>query len=449
MSLLSQKPMPLQNSTRAWVLWSCAALFYFYQFILRVSPGIMVHELMASFMIDAAGVGALASFYYYSYSALQLPVGVMLDQFGPRRVLTGAVLLCALGGVIFGTASDLVPAQIGRLLIGAGSACAFAGSLKISSLWFDTRKMALATGLTATLGTIGAACGGGPVAALIEILDWRQVMVIFSLLGGGLALIVWVFVRDQKDYPDLHPATEEAEMKIWQGVRVVLRSPQMWILGFYGACLYTPLSALADLWGPSYIQTLLQCSGPEASAISSSIYIGIAVGATLFASFSNWLGLRQFPLLVSALGTAGTIAYTIYGPISSPWMMTNLLFLAGFFCSGHYTCFVCACETMPRKLSGTAVAFVNMITMASGVVFQPLIGWLMDLNWQGGMSEGVRLYTTQEYRGALTAVPMAVFIGIVLALFVKETGPRGKTAWKNVFKGRPQKVQKNKKGQGK
>jgi MFS family permease len=411
-------------------------LFYFYQFILRVSPGIMVQELMASFMIDAAEVGALASLYYYSYASLQLPVGIMLDQFGPRRVLTYSVLLCAVGGAIFAGGTPLLSAQIGRFLMGAGSACALAGTLKISSLWFDTRKMALATGLTVTVGTVGAACGGAPLATLIQILEWRQVIFIFALMALGLSLVVWFFVRDQKDFPHLHQETEVKKIKIWEGIKVVVRSPQMWVLGLYGACLYTPLSVLADLWGPSYIQTLFQCSRPEASAISSSIYVGVAVGATLFASFSNWLGSRQIPLLISGIGTAGTIAYIIYGSISTPLMMANLLFVTGFFCSGHYTRFVSVCETMPRQLSGTAVAFVNMITMASGGIFQPLIGWLLDMQWQGEMREGVRVYTTQDYQGALTMVPIVVSVGILLALFVRETGPRGKISWKNLFKGR-------------
>lgn len=431
MSSITVSLIDQRNSLKSWIMWSCGALFYFYQFVLRVSPGIMVHELMTRFMIDAAGVGALASFYYYSYSFLQLPVGLMLDKIGPRRVLTGAILLCALGGVLFGIAPHLTVAQLGRLIIGAGAACAFAGTLKVSSLWFDRKKMALATGLTATLGTIGAACGGGPVSLLIQILDWHLVMIIFSLLGIGLALLVWTFVRDQKDCSLETQGLEDHPLPLKEGLKIILRSRQMWALGFYGACLYTPLSALADMWGPSYIQTLLKCSAPEASTISSTIYVGIAVGATLFASFSNWVGLRRVPLLIAALGTSGTIAYTIYGSVTDPMVLTYLLFVAGFFCSGHYTYFICACESMPQNLSGTAVAFVNMITMASGVVFQPLIGSLMDFFWQGGLTfDGVRLYTLAEYQKALTSVPMAVFLGIILTFLIKETGQSRKKSFR-------------------
>src|SRR5690606_31220485 len=118
------------HSTKSvWIFWGIAALFYFYQFILRVSPGVMSQELMRDFAVQGCALGVLGAFYYNAYAAMQIPLGILLDRFGPRRLMAASCAVATLGTYLFSQAETLSVASFGRLLMGAGAACGFIGTL--------------------------------------------------------------------------------------------------------------------------------------------------------------------------------------------------------------------------------------------------------------------------------------------------------------------------------
>jgi len=107
--------------------WMTAALFFFYAWVLRVAPSVMVEELMRDFAVGAAVLGNLSAAYFYGYAGMQIPVGVLLDRFGPRRLLAVAALACAGGCVLFATGTTLATVTAGRFLIGASAAFSLVG----------------------------------------------------------------------------------------------------------------------------------------------------------------------------------------------------------------------------------------------------------------------------------------------------------------------------------
>lgn len=410
------------NSSKAWFVWSCAALFYLYQFIIRVSPNVIIQELMQEFAIDAATVGTLASFYYYAYAGLQVPVGVLLDRFGPRRILSIACLICGLGTILFAQAETLFWAKMGRFLIGMGSACAFAGTLKINTTWFSPKRLSLLTGLTTTLGTTGGISAGIPLVLSIGYIGWRHTLMGTAFIGIILGVIIAIFMQDQQKPLKSSSATMGGE-GLLEGLKILIKMPQIWILAFYGFCLYTPFSAFADVWGTSYLMKLYSIPRLNASGMSSTIYIGAAIGGIVSAFLSEWTGRRKVPIVLGALGTSICFLFLIFYPPQSTVWATALLFTIGLFCSFHYMGFASTCELTEKSMNATAVSFVNMFTMASGVLFQPLIGGLMDRQWNGEIIDGERFYSLADYRWAITAIPVALIIGLVFACFIKETGP--------------------------
>jgi len=182
--------------SRSWIVWACAALFFCYQFLLRVSPSVMTHELMADFCLGACDLGALVSLYLYAYAGLQLPVGTLLDKFGPRRLLICAALVCTGGSLVFASAETVMVAAVGRFLIGAGSAFGFLSCMKVGALWFPPQRISMVVGWTLLLGTIGAMSGKYPMSFLVDALGWREA--IWVTAGGGvfLALLIAFVMRD-------------------------------------------------------------------------------------------------------------------------------------------------------------------------------------------------------------------------------------------------------------
>ena len=190
---------------RAWTIWLLSALFMFYKYAIEVSPSVMTGELMRTFGMGAAELGNLTACYFYAYLLLQIPAGLLLDRFGPRKVTTVAIALCAVGNLIFSSADSLWVAGFGRFVTGVGGAFAAVNCLKLIANWFPKRQFALMAGLMMTVAMLGAVGGQAPLATFIKMMDWRSAMQWISFIGLGLppffglwSEIVLLFVMSKK-----------------------------------------------------------------------------------------------------------------------------------------------------------------------------------------------------------------------------------------------------------
>ena len=171
-------------SVLAWVICLLAALFYCYEYLLRISPNVMLPELMRAFNVPSAdGVAALVGYYYYAYTPMQIPVGLLLDQYGPRRVLTFATLCCAIGAVLFATTTNYAVAAMARFFIGFGSAFAFVGVLKVASIWLPPNRFAFISGFTTALGMLGGMFGNWTMNKMVATMGWDGTLSYFGWFG--------------------------------------------------------------------------------------------------------------------------------------------------------------------------------------------------------------------------------------------------------------------------
>jgi len=160
----------------SWVIWGLGALFYLSGFYQRVAPAVMTEKLMADFGIGATALGYLSAFYFYSYAAMQIPTGILVDVLGPRRLLSAGSLIAAVGAFLFAAAPGLAMAALGRLLIGGSAGVAWVSLLILASRWFPPKRYALTSGLALCAGLIGAVSAGVPLRLLVESFGWRPVM---------------------------------------------------------------------------------------------------------------------------------------------------------------------------------------------------------------------------------------------------------------------------------
>ncbi|MBX9946079.1 MAG: MFS transporter, partial [Reyranella sp.] len=182
-----EPPAPAHPLLRlAFYGWATGALFFFYAWILRVAPSVMIDELMRDFAVGAAAVGHLSAFYFYGYAGMQIPVGLLMDRFGPRRLMTVAAVGCAAGCVLFALAPSLWALSLGRFVIGATAAFSLVGAMTVAGQWFPPARFALLSGFAMMLGMAGGVFGQAPLRLLVEALDWRQASL--ALAGGGVLL---------------------------------------------------------------------------------------------------------------------------------------------------------------------------------------------------------------------------------------------------------------------
>ena len=295
-----------------WVMWSLAAFFYFYEYFLQVSPGVMVPELMQAFSVHATALGSLVASYFYIYAPMQVPVGVLLDRYGPRRLTTIATALCALGCLLFGTAKILGVAQIGRLFIGFGSAFAVVSCLTIAATWFPTKRFALLTGLMVTIGMLGAITAETPLAFLVASVGWRMSMLILALVGAGLSLLMWIFVRDKSNAND--KVVRVKQKPLFDGLRFIIKQKQNWLVALYGGLVYAPTSIFCVLWGVPFLMATYHLDRPVAAGIISMSFIGWVVGSPVGGWYSDFIGKRIPPLYMASIGAFATLAVLIYVP---------------------------------------------------------------------------------------------------------------------------------------
>lgn len=404
---------------KGWIIWGCAALFYCYQFMLRVSPSIMAEDLMRSFHVDACSLGILSSLYYNIYATLQIPVGSLMDHFRPRRMMTMAALLCGLGCICFAFAETVFQAGIGRFLIGAGSAFALLSCIKLGTIWFAPQKLPLVVGLTLLLGTLGAVSASTSMTFLVELTNWRTTMIILAFVGLGISLLGWTFVRDFSD--KCHISSSNQKRNLLKIILEIMSKKQNWFIGLYGLLMYVTLSGFAELWGILFLTSKYHVSKAFAGFAISTLFIGIGLGAVIFPFICKYFKAFKPSIFISAFGAFLAFSAILYLPSLPFWMIIILLSLCGLFLGGQFLAYSMICNLNPTYASGTAGGFLNALCMVSGIIAQPLIGYLLELSWSNIYKDGIPIYSTHEFTIALSFIPCSLLLAIIIVPFIQES----------------------------
>jgi MFS family permease len=403
-----------------YIMWVILLMFFVYQFIARSSfPTVLTEEYMKYFSLDAKGVGALVSCYYLVYTLVQIPVGIIVDRYSIRFVAAVAASLCATGIMIFVATQYYYIAGFGQMLVGLGSAFAFIAVLKTVANWFPPEKKAVFISYTISIGSCGPVIFSPIVAKVVEKFDWRYIMMIFSLLGLVVAAIIWIVVRDKQN--DETTAAPEEHIPLRKAMKIILGSSQIWILSLFIMMQYAPLSALADLWGTSFIKKVYDVEGTLASSANSMMYLGLVFGSPFFAHLAVKMNSYKKPMTIGITSCAAAFAVVQFVHVPFQAMFV-LMFLIGFS-SGAMLQYALATAGFPKAMMATVSGFINMSSMVSGVILMPLIGFLLDLSWDGKILDGVKIYSVTDYRVGFVAVLLALLSGVMLSLFVKDKSP--------------------------
>lgn len=412
----------------AWLVWVLGALLYLMGFFQRVAPAVMTDELMGDFGINAAGLGSLSAFYFYSYVAMQVPTGVLADRWGPRRLLTGGALVAGLGTLLFALADRMLWAGTGRLLIGAGAAVAFVGLLKVASNWFPPRLFALVSGVALFSGIVGAVCAGPPLRLLMSWYDWRSIIAGSAFFTFLICARIWLIVRDtpsEKGYANFLPPGTRAEGNsrpgILRGIGAVFRYPNAGLLCLIPGGIVGCVLTFSGLWGVPYLATHHQLSTAGVSVLTTALMVALAVGGPFFGWFSDRVGRRKPLYLIGCgLSLAGWCGIVFVHNVPL-FLLAGLLVFTGF-CSGCMIIgFAFAKESVPLSLAGTVSGLVNMGVMIGPMILQPAVGWILDQNWQGQSVGGVRVYPLTAYQAGFSLMVAWAALGFVLLFFTRET----------------------------
>lgn len=409
------------RKVQPWLIWALGAAFFFSEYFARVDPSVIVPQLMSAFHVGAFALGSLSAYFYYPYIAMQLPVGTLVDRYGPHRLLAIAAFLCGGAAFMFSLAHVVWVAELARALMGFTAAFAFVGTLKLATIWFHPRQLGLLAGLTQGIGMLGAAVGEGLFTFIVEKIGWRGTLAVIASILVVLSVLIALIVRDKRPTLLSHRAPESSQIRIWDGLMIVFRNKQSWRIAIYAGLIYAPTGAFAELWGPSFLHRVYGMSQHLSAVAISVIFLGLAMGGPLMGWVSDRIGLRKPVLIGSAIIGLILISIVLYIPGLPVVLLFILLFLYGISNMGVALSYAVAGELNPKAVAGISVAFTNMASVLIAAILQPVIGWLLDLHWGEVYVSGIPYYSASDYQNAMAMLPVALILAAGVAFLIKET----------------------------
>lgn len=418
-----------------WATYAILILAYMSVFFHRMAPAVVSAELMTAFHTTGAALGSLAAMYYYIYTAMQIPAGVLADTVGTRILATLGNLVAGIGSIVFGLAESLEMAHVGRFLVGLGVSVIFVGLMKSNTVWFRERIYGLISGVTLLLGNMGSVLAAGPLAWLLGHTSWRTAFVgigLFSLLLAALSLLLVRNRPQDAGFPSLRAmegkaAHAEREHHWLHEMHRVWTTWRVWPGFWFNFGMAGGLFAFAGLWGVPLLRDVHGLTRDQAAQYTTLTLLAMAIGTLLLGWISDRLGRRKPVMITSALLyllVVSALLWSSWTPGLSGMVLFALLGLCG---SGFVLTYACAKEVCAPALSGMAISVVNTGLFLGAALMQPLFGWVLDQGWDGAMRDGARLYGATDYHNALFLMLGFAVLALLAALRITETGGRNIT----------------------
>ncbi len=391
------------------------SFFYVYDYFLAVAPSIMTHDLLNQFSLNAAQLGSLMAVFFLASTFFQIPAGMLLDRFGARKLLTLSVLVSGLGTLLFAVATQSWELGVARLLMGVGSPFAFLGALFLASRWFAHRYFALIAGFVQLGAAIGSIAGEGPLALLVNHLGWRHALLAIGWVTLVLSLLFWLIIRDGEPAQSAEPQVKQARLLD------TFKLPQVWWISLAGFASWVTVTGIASLWGIPYLMAVYGWSNEKIGYLYILFWLGLGLGSPLMGWLSDALKSRKIPFYICfGLGLIACLFY-IEAPHVPGWLMVIVLVMLGFAASLQSLTFGMAKDIVPPQHFVTASGLINLAAVLTGVVVQPIMGYLID---HAAKAHGVvgTAYQVVDYQNGFIVIAGVLLFGLLVTHFgLKET----------------------------
>ena len=424
------KHLTPEQMKRRWLALGIVALAYVLSFFQRFAPAGIANDLAAAFDTSAASLGVLAATYFYVYTVMQVPTGMLADTLGPRRILMLGGVIGGIGSFMFGLAPTLDIALIGRTLIGLGVSVVFIAMLKLIAVWFVENRFATLVGFSMLIGNLGSVLAGAPLSAVAQSTGWRGVFIGIGALSLVLAALCWLIVRDRPEQDAAAPSAAPRfdRTVLFNSLLSVVRNRATWPAILVNTGLCGAFFTFAGLWTVPYLMQVHEMARPVAASHLSLWFGGFAVGCLLLGTLSDRLGRRK-PVIIVASHIYGAIWLLLLAGVRMPVEVSYALFaVLGLATASFSLTWACAKEVNPPMLSGMSTSVTNMGSFLAAALFQPIVGWVMDLGWKGEMVAGARVYDLAAWRGGLGVAATLALIGMICSWWTVET--RCRNIWK-------------------
>ncbi len=348
---------------------------YFMSYLYRNINAVVGRYLVDELGLSGADIGLLTAAYFFTFALAQIPIGVMLDRFGPRRVNSTLLCIAAAGAVLFSFGQDRDALMLARALIGLGVGGALMSSFQAITLWYPKERWAFFNSVIMIVGGLGAVAGSGPVEAALQLTTWRGIFVYLGVATVGVAALVFFIVPERR-----RDAKAETFAAVAKGVAHVLGNRALWAMA--PLLLFTQAANLAivGLWAGLWLRDVAGLDRGTAAVHVSLMNIGLTAGFVLNAVLSEVVARRRISLerltvvlVVIFLVMQALVVFRVDPAAAWPWVAF------GIFANGVIFCYPILAGRLPLAYSGRANTSANFVSFSGAFLGQYLIGWVMDL----------------------------------------------------------------------
>jgi MFS family permease len=348
---------------------------YFISYLFRTVNAVIGPVLSDELSLGAADLGLLTSAYFLAFGAAQLPLGVLLDRFGARRVEAALLLIAAAGAAVFASGDSIGTLAVGRGMIGLGVSACLMASFKSFSQWFPIERQASLTGWIMTSGTLGALAASAPLDAALHIASWREIFL--ALAAITLAVAGWLFVSVPDKPGGLEPEPLSAQ---WAGVRQVLASRNFWRFAPLGFAQIGGFMAVQSLWSSAWLIHVNGYTRSVAADHLAAMSLSMVLAYLLIGLLSTWLARRGIGTIHLLCGGMSLSLLTLLLIISQAVEQNYPLWMAyGVFSSFGTLAYSQMSAGFPVALSGRANSTLNLMVFVGAFSLQWGIGVLIEL----------------------------------------------------------------------
>ena len=389
------------------------AMGYFISYLFRVVNAVIAPDLVMDLHLDPSQLGLLTSVYFISFASSQLPLGVLLDRFGPRMINALLLVVAALGAFIFSRSQTLTGVIIGRAFIGFGVSACLMAAFKAYVIWFPEKMWPRINGFQMAAGALGALTATTPVAWALQITDWRGIFMGLSMLCLCASLILWRVVPEEKEKKRSDSLPEQL-----RGIKTVFTSPQ-----FLRTAPVTTLSqasflSIQGLWVGPWLRDVGKMEHMEAAMLLSAIALSMMFGFI----FLGYLAERLSRTGVDVLSTAvcGMMIFMVIQGIiiaGQSSMVSLIWLLFGFFGTSGIIAYSGLSHQFPRELSGRVTTGINLLVFLAAFACQWAIGVIINL-WETGLANSYAPVGYQAGFGVMLVLQLLGLAWFFMAPFI-------------------------------
>jgi predicted MFS family arabinose efflux permease len=380
-----------------------AVLSQFY----RSSTGVIAPDLVAELALTPEEIGLVSGAFFIAITLLQLPIGIMLDRFGARRVIASMLAIAVVGSLAFAAATGFAGLVLARILIATGFAAVTIGSVVILRHALPPAGLAAAMSILFAAANAGSLVATAPLAHAAVWIGWRETFVVLAAVSALCALLFYLFVQDRPAEPGA-PASREPFRDSLKGVLDVLRLPAISRVAPLIAVGYASVIAVVGLWGGPYLYDVHGLDTAQRGDALSVMAVALVAGTLVYGPLEKRYGNRRLLITVGCLGSLGALLALAAWPQAGLVAATVLLSVFAFFSGFSVLVMAHGMALLPQRLAGRGATTLNIALLGGAALIQSVSGGLLD--------GAARIAGTADAYRVLFAL-LALVLGAALACY--------------------------------